>query len=164
MTGQRDPAQGMLSLAIVGAMAWLIPGGGYFVLGDKRRGAVVLVTISLTFLTGIYVGSIGVIDSLHAKPWYFAQVMNTPAVMLIGNHVAGAYRKAKNSVDEARHTGDQRAIVKAVEMMQSNTYRVYGRPNEVGQIYTSIAGLLNLLCIVNAMYLTHKRHLDEGNP
>ena len=34
-------------------------------------------------------------------------------------------------------------------------YPVYGKPNEIGQIYTSIAGLLNLLCIINAIYLAH---------
>jgi len=39
-------------------------------------------------------------------------------------------------------------------------YPVYGRPNEIGQIYTSTAGLLNLLCIVNAVYLAHLRRTE----
>ena len=34
-------------------------------------------------------------------------------------------------------------------------YRVFGRPNEIRQMYTSIASLLNLLCIVNAVYLAY---------
>ena len=42
-------------------------------------------------------------------------------------------------------------------------YPVFGRPNEIGQIYTSIAGLLNLLCIVNAVYLAHLQGLEEGD-
>lgn len=130
-------------LAIVGLATWAIPGGGYFLLGQVRRGLVVSVTILLTFFAGLYIGSIGVIDSVGAKPWYIAQVMNTPAVILLGNHVAQANTGA---VQEANLRGESRI---------KGGYPVFGRANEMGQIYTSIAGLLNLLCIVNAVYLAH---------
>jgi hypothetical protein len=119
-------------LILAGAAAWAIPGAGYFVLGDKKRAAVVCATIVLTFCLGLYVGSIGVIDSVHAKPWYVAQLMNSPVVMLIARYVA-----------------------------QTNSYPVFGRPAEIGQIYTSIAGLLNLLCIVNCVYVAHNRQTKQ---
>jgi uncharacterized membrane protein len=119
-------------LVLAGSAAWVVPGAGYWVLGDKRRALVVCVTILLTFSLGLYIGSIGVIDSVHAKPWYIAQLMNGPAVILIAQHVA-----------------------------QSNSYPVYARPAEIGQIYTSIAGLLNLLCIVNAVYMAHSRQTPQ---
>jgi hypothetical protein len=90
------------------------------------------VSIVLTFVVGVYVGSVGVVDPVHARPWYAAQMMNTPLVMILGR--IGA-------------TGN---------------YRVFGRANEIGQIYTSIAGLLNLLCIVNAVYMAHLRHIGEA--
>jgi len=44
----------------------------------------------------------------------------------------------------------------------TGNYRVYGRANEIGQIYTSIGGLLNLLCIVNAVYMAHLRSIEES--
>ncbi|MCU0916155.1 MAG: hypothetical protein MUC88_16555 [Planctomycetes bacterium] len=122
----------VLSLISTGALAWLVPGGGHFILNERKRAVVIFVAIVLTFLVGIYVGSIGVIDPVNAKPWYAAQVMNSPVVMLLGR--IGA-------------TGN---------------YRVYGRANEIGQIYTSIGGLLNLLCIVNAVYLAHLRSIEES--
>jgi len=121
----------VLFLISTGAIAWLVPGGGHFVLNERRRAAVIFVAIVLTFAVGVYVGSVGVIDPVHARPWYVAQVMNTPLVMLLGR--IGA----------------------------SGNYRVFGRANEVGQIYTSIAGLLNLLCIVNAVYMAHLRSVGE---
>lgn len=120
-----------LFLTVVGLLAWLIPGAGHFALDEKRRAVTICVTIVLTFLIGLYVGSVGVIDPVGAKPWYAAQLMNSPAVFFLGR--LGA-------------TGD---------------YPVYGRPNEIGQIYTSIAGLLNLLCIVNAVYLAHRQSVEE---
>jgi hypothetical protein len=129
--GQSWKENHTLYLIVVGAMAWLVPGGGHYVLNEKRRAAVIFTMVTLTFLLGLYVGSIGVIDPVNAKPWYAAQVMNSPLVMVLGR--IGA----------------------------AGNYPVFGRANEIGQIYTSVAGLLNLLCIVNAIYVAHLRAVEE---
>jgi len=121
-----------LYLIVVGAAAWLVPGGGHFVLGERRRAAIIFAFVVLTFLVGLYVGSIGVIDPVNAKPWYAAQVMNSPLVIPLGQVAA------------------------------SGRYPVYGRAGEIGQIYTSVAGLLNLLCVVNAIYVAHLRAVEES--
>lgn len=121
----------ILFLLTVGLLAWLVPGAGHLMLGKKRHAIVIFVAIALTLCLGLYIGSIGVINPVGAKPWYVAQVMNTPAVAAIGQLTRG---------------GD---------------YPVYGRPNEIGQIYTSITGLLNLLCIVNAVYLAHMGRFEN---
>lgn len=112
---------------IVGLAGWFIPGGGYLLLKETRRALIILVMIGLTFGLGLYIGSIGVVDPVGERLWYMVQVLNSPLVAIIGHQTAGG------------------------------GYPVYGRPNEVGQIYTSTAGLLNLLCIVNAAYLAYLR-------
>jgi len=112
-------------LLTVGLAGWFVPGAGHLMIGEKKHAIIIFITIALTFAAGLYIGSIGVINPVGAKPWYIAQIMNSPAVAAIGRITA---------------TGD---------------YPVYGRPGEIGQIYTSIAGLLNLLCIVNAVYWAH---------
>ncbi len=122
----------LLFLLIVGLMSWLVPGAGYYLLNEKKRSIIIFVTIFLLFSAGLYVGSIGVIDPVRSWPWYIAQIMNSPMVMFIGFLTAGG------------------------------GYRVYGWPNEIGQIYTSIAGLLNLLCIVNSVYLAHLRRTETA--
>jgi hypothetical protein len=114
-------------LLVVGLSAWLVPGAGHLLLRETKRAIIIFVAIALTFFTGLYVGSIGVINPVGAKPWYVAQIMNSPGVAVFG------YLTAKG------------------------TYPVYAWPNEIGQIYTSTAGLLNLLCIVNAVYLAYQR-------
>jgi hypothetical protein len=127
VTIQRSKENHTLFLLTVGLLAWLIPGAGHFLLKEKKRAIIISATIVLTFCAGLYVGSIGVINPVGAKSWYVAQIINSPIVAVLG-YVAT--------------TGD---------------YPVFGRPNEIGQIYTTIAGLLNLLCIVNAVYLAHLR-------
>lgn len=123
-----------LRLILIIALGWVIPGGGYLLLGENRRAVIVFVVIVLTFCIGIYVGSIGVIDPVQAKPWFAAQILNSPLVALLG------------------------------KMTASGRYMSYGKPNEIGQLYTSISGLLNLLCIINCVYVGHKRAVasDRG--
>ncbi len=121
-------APNVFLLLMAGLAAWFIPGAGHFLLNDKKRAAIIFVTITLTFGIGIYIGSIGVVDPIGAKFAYIGQIMNSPAVALIGRVTAGG------------------------------GYPVYGRPNEIGQIYTVISGMLNLLCIVNVIYMAGVRH------
>lgn len=119
-------------LFIVGLLAWLVPGAGHFFIKEGKRAAIIFVTITLTFAAGLYIGSIGVIDPVGATPWYVygAQLISSPVVLLLGHISAGG------------------------------GYPVYGWPNEIGQIYTTTAGLLNLLCIINALYLAHLRSTE----
>ena len=126
----------ILFLLIVGLVSWLLPGGGYFLLRETKRAIIILVTIVLVFCTGLYVGSIGVIDTSGITQWYVyaAQIMASPTVAVLG------YKTV------------------------SGNFAVYGRPNDIGQIYTSTAGWLNLLCIVNAVYLAHlQRAKKQGS-
>ena len=122
-----------LLLLVIAALGWAVPGAGYLFLGQTKRAVIVLVTIAATFTIGIYAGSVGVIDPVtdglgilgRLNPWYLAQILNSPVVFLIGRATA------------------------------AGAYPVYGKPQEIGQLYTSISGLLNLLCIINCVYLAH---------
>ncbi|MFC1604392.1 DUF6677 family protein [Planctomycetota bacterium] len=129
---QRSRESHIIFLIIVGVMGWLVPGAGHLMLKEKKHAIIIFATITLTFAIGLYIGSIGIINPVGAKPWYVAQLMNSPAVAALGRITAA---------------GD---------------YPVFGRPNEIGQIYTSITGLLNLLCIVNAVYWAHLRRIEPA--
>ncbi|MBN1125051.1 MAG: hypothetical protein JXA82_08585 [Sedimentisphaerales bacterium] len=122
----RSKVDHMLFLVIVGLLAWAVPGGGHFLIGERKRSIIIFITITATFVSGLYVGSIGVIDPVNAKPWYMAQILASPAVGILAN------------------------------VTRSGQYAAYGRPGDVGQIYTSIAGMLNLLCILSAMYMAYQ--------
>jgi hypothetical protein len=124
----------ILFLIFVGLSGWLVPGAGHFFLREYKRAIIIFIAIILTFCIGLYIGSIGVVDWVGSWPWFIAQFMASPTVGFIGEHTA------------------------------AGGYQVYGKPNEIGQIYTSTAGLLNLLCIVNAVYIARMRWLkDEGS-
>jgi len=120
-------------LLTVGLAGWLIPGGGQFIIKERARAIIIFTAIVLTFAIGLYLGSVAVVNPVTGKLAYAAQIMNSPAVAAIGR------------------------------ITKDGQYAVYGKPNEIGQIYTSIAGLLNLLCIVNAVYMAHiKKTASSG--
>jgi hypothetical protein len=109
----------------VALSGWCIPGSGFFLLNEKKRSVIISVTICLTFAVGLYVGSVAVIDPVNEKLWYVAQMLNSPFVALLGRITA------------------------------ANHLQVFGKPAEIGQLYTGISGMLNLLCIINATYLAY---------
>jgi len=117
----------LVLLLTVGLAAWVVPGAGHILVNEKKRALIIFTAIVLTFGIGIFVGSVAVINPVGDKPWYVAQIMNSPMVAAIGH------------------------------LTTTRGYAVFGWPKEVGQIYTSTAGLLNLLCIVNAVYLAYLR-------
>jgi hypothetical protein len=118
---------------LVALAGWFLPGGGYLVLKETSRALIIFVTIVAIFAAGLYIGSIGVVDPFRARLWYIVQMANSPLVAIIGSYTKGG------------------------------GFPVFGRPNEMGQIYTSTSGLLNLLCIVNAVYMAYlrKTHNEE---
>jgi len=106
-------------------LAWTIPGAGYLAVKEKKRAAITFVTIGFIFFIGIYVGSIGVIDPVKAWAWYIPQIMFSPVVAVLA------------------------------QMTKSGAYPTYGKPCDIGQIYTSVAGMLNLLCVIRSVYMAH---------
>ncbi len=114
-------------LVLIALAGWIIPGAGYFLLGEKKRAIIIFIAITLTFTIGIYIASVNIIDYVNAKAWFAAQVINSPLVIFLGSISTAAVNP------------------------------VYGKPHDIGQIYTGIAGLLNLLCIVNSVHFGYTR-------
>lgn len=133
-TSNRSNADQSLRLIIIGLAAWIIPGAGHFLLRERKRAMIIFVTITALFLSGLYIGSIGVVNHVTSKIWFYGQVLSSPAVGIISQKVQGGYLDSD---------GNQ------------HPYDSFGRPADVGQIYTAIAGLLNLLCVSSAVYMAY---------
>jgi hypothetical protein len=121
---------------VVALAAWLLPGLGYFLIGQRARAITVCVTILLLFASGLLIGGVRVVDEFEEytsvakiidKPWYMGQILAGP--------VALTTAKVAKRVDEYRRP--------AFPVSHS-------RVNEIGTLYTAVAGMLNLLAIIDA--------------
>ena len=135
----RAPASTSLGAVITAGLAgWLLPGLGHLVCGERRRGWVLLITMAAIFWSGIAIGGIRyTVDPQAKRLWFMAQVCN-------GAHALGAYGWGA----VARGGQDRKLIA------TSRWDAV-----EIGVVYTGVAGLLNVLVILDALVRADKRSL-----
>lgn len=122
---------------LVALVGWLVPGAGYFLIGQRTRALVVGVSVVVLFLLGMLIAGVGVVEApalsgggslvgrILAKPWFLGQVMTGPAALIsamISQGVSDTYPAAK------------------------------ARLGEIGTLYTAVAGMLNLLAIIDASH------------
>lgn len=126
-----DPAS-IFRAGLAGLLGWIVPGLGHVFIGDRVRGIICMATIVLTFWTGIAIGGVrGTVDPRERTLWFMAQLCT-------GTNAGLAYVIRENIV-----SGD------------SLTQRASSPPpwvsSEIGVHYTGVAGLLNILVILDAM-------------
>ena len=153
---------------LVALVGWLVPGGGYVMIGQRARGVVVGITILLIFVAGLLIGGVRVIDSSFIEsvqqrqerergeadarratrnfqpPNPIARVLQKP--WFIGQALAGPVAIASNVI-ATRWGGEGGAPFSHA--------RVY----EIGVLYTAVAGMLNLMAIIDSAY----RASNEGD-
>ena len=112
---------------IAGVLAWLIPGLGHWYLGLKGRCAVFFFAINFTFWSGMIIGGLrSTIDPHTNTAWFFAQIC------------AGL-----------------NTVISFMLSSMTAAMPSYGKTLDLAIIYTSIAGLLNVLVIFDAMVRAH---------
>jgi hypothetical protein len=143
---QAEP-NGLLRIPLAGLLTWVVPGLGHLFIGERGRGLVFLVTITATFWAGVAIGGVqNTVDPHKRKLWFVAQLFT-------GGNTLSAY-----------------ALNRRVTLAsaQSGTASVTGHwlPGDIGVHYTGVAGLLNLLVILDAISRADPaaRRKREGNP
>jgi len=127
------PRNALLTGPIAGFLAWLVPGLGHIYLGHRVRGYVCLVTITVTFWTGVAIGGVqATVDPHERTLWFMAQLCT-------GGNTLAAY--GLHRVVEPQLAAGQRPAAALAHWLSS----------EVGVHYTGVAGLLNLLVILDAL-------------
>ncbi len=117
---------------LAGILTWWIPGLGHMYLGDHKRGLVLMVTITATFWSGMALGGVrDTVDPHKHKLWFMAQLCS-------GGNTLFAYM--------LHHRADL-AVVRSAAPDQPRHWLA----SDVGVHYTGIAGLLNLLVILDAL-------------
>jgi hypothetical protein len=178
----------------VALASWLLPGAGYWLLGQRARALTVGISIIILFVAGLLIGGVRVIevpgygdhgealvvsqrrgsegesrlpaveqvteskavpsdsrtegwvmrihplDEIRNKPWYIAQILNGPLNLLAS---WGSIKASQPGSAGEPFTG----------------FRSHARTNELGVLYTAVAGMLNLLAIIDAA--SRAGHVEE---
>jgi hypothetical protein len=163
---------------LVALAGWALPGLGYWLIGHRARGLTIGITVLALFVLGILIAGIRVIDvpgfndqgqrllldkagntvanglnqpgewalkkrpfyEVANKPWFVAQVLMGPISIVTANL---SLRAA-----EPQNPGS----------IYSNVSKSHARLWEIGTLYTAIAGMLNLLAIIDSSYRAGRYH------
>lgn len=127
----KTPDPGLRS-ARLGLAGWVVPGLTHWLIGQRGRGAIFFVCITATFWTGVAVGgAYTTLGDPENRPWLIAQIGaggNVVAGLVLGNKIVTP-RMAKADY----------------------TYRSYWPASDIGIVYTAVAGLLNVLVILDGL-------------
>ncbi len=148
-------------------MAWLAPGLGHFIIGERARGLVLGLTIYLLFAGGLFMGGIRAINPEDQPIWTYTQFLSGWP-MLIANQLQKA---AVAQVGDMTHQGslmedwkaDQAAGAGGGETTQQEIVRTkafiaahplfsyHPKVQDMGSVFCGIAGMLNLLVIFDVI-------------
>lgn len=149
-----DDNPSTFSPPLVAFLGWLLPGLGYWLIGMKKRALFAGIPIIVVFVLGLLISGVRCIDvpgydptgnvikrtskplifespfkAVLDKPWYIPQIMAGPLTIASSAwsvKISGTYPKA--------------------------TALMF----DIGTLYTAIAGMLNLLVIIDSAYRAAK--------
>ncbi|MBS3733797.1 MAG: hypothetical protein KGY99_02615 [Phycisphaerae bacterium] len=150
-------------------LAWLLPGAGHVYIGRIRRGIVLFVVIAALFWSGVAIGGVMTVDSRRQRWWFVAE-------MLSGVHGLTAWRISESVLTEVLNDagvamplppGSQEAFnrnARVDDALASKRLALTAPTATVARAYAGVAGLINLLCIFDALMLSLMGTYGEPTP
>ncbi len=144
----------LIKAIVAGAAGWLIPGAGHVCIGRPVRGIIIFLVIGATFWAGMGIGGVMTMDPAADRWWSMAE-------MLTGAHGIVATARQQKVYDNiyAEHpelaggglTQEKRMLLDTA-LAERGVALVYPA-NVIARAYAGVAGLLNLLCVFDAVVL-----------
>ncbi|MCG8512167.1 MAG: hypothetical protein MI741_23365 [Rhodospirillales bacterium] len=145
MPQETKPSQSPQWYPLEAVAGWVVPGLGHILLGERRRGLILMICIAGLWFSGVLIGGLGVVDwkKPNAPFLWFGQAFVAPtfaANWMINNQRFGPI------IPEDPLPPDDISN-------DASTYRPsFNRVEEQGVLYTAIAGLLNLMALIDVIY------------
>lgn len=145
-----------ISTAVTAGIAgWIIPGLGHVLAGHRGIGIVFFVAITLTYATGLAVGGIKNSVNPWSQRWLFlaeAGVAGYTFSALLANMYAMPEIPARQVTQTlANDTSTMSEEELRAYRGRINKYISFYPSSDIAQIYLSIAGLMNVLAVADAV-------------
>lgn len=154
-------------------LAFLFPGAGHFVLGERERAVWIAAGILGLFGGGILIGGIDVIDRKEDTVWFAGQACVGPIAFGV-DYLHQARFKVHDNQTLRLQNGQtvQRSTLRSARPNEGRdpqgnpipnatppSRKSIGKVNELGTLFATIAGMINLIAIIDAAWPSRK-----GNP
>jgi hypothetical protein len=142
---------------LAAVLAWIWPGLGHLIVyRERRRAGLIMFGVLFLFFSGLLVGGFDCVDHKNDRLWFLAQSLCGPIAIaadlanqsLVQNVVPLDYSKDA----ELRRAASDRDP-KLLRLLRRVSI---GRVNEMGTLFIALAGLMNLVVILDAFYYQPK--------
>lgn len=140
-----DADDGQPLRPLAGVLAWFFPGLGHIIRGEKRRGGLIMFGILFLVLSGLLVGGVDCVDRQRDRLWFLAQSLCGP--------IAFAADWVNQSYVQTLPEPERYAAI------------ALNKPNEMGTLFVALAGLMNLVVILDATFAPKRgEFVDRRRP
>lgn len=150
MTRSARPILPEQAWPLTALLGWVLPGLGHWLIGERRRGVIVGITLLALFTSGLLIGSIDVVDRRHDTLWFIGQAFIGPYALAVDY-----YHTRLDANDPPGPPAPGRAA--------PAYHRSLGRVNELGTLYCTLAGVLNLFAILDVVGRQNTAPIEEDD-
>jgi hypothetical protein len=150
-------------LALV--LAWLVPGLGHILIGQKARGIVFALTIHILFFGGMLIGGMRAINPPEQAIWTYTQMLAGWPMLLADRlqrdaaaqqpHIDREYESDRPSLgitpQEQQDSSKRRIDYATTEFKKFPSLTYHPKIQDIGAVYCGIAGMLNLLVLFDVL-------------
>ena len=150
-------------------LAWLVPGAGHAYIGRLHRGIIIFVVIGATFWAGLAIGGVMTVDYQNERWWFVAE-------MFAGVHGLVGWHRQQNVYNDlaadydvglappARTEARAQWDIMVDKKLAGQNIALVAPIDTVARAYAGVAGLLNLLCMFDAVMLCLLGRIGEPKP
>lgn len=142
--------------------AWIFPGLGHYLIGEKKRAIILAVCIGSLWVSGLLMGGVGVIHwaAPDKAPFlWFCQTLTAPSLVINTGHNRQWFTRIAPTEHQPASPRDTNLSQRGLRYRPS-----FNRVEEQGILYTAIAGLLNLMAMIDVLYhdpQARRRHAQQ---
>lgn len=149
MSGNQEGLREVRWRPELAAATWLLPGAGHWLLGRRDKAVVLFLTVMGLWVIGLWIGGVSVIDRQQdaegarsrVSPWFLAQGM------MGCSWGVDYWHQGLKRVSVERFGGPPLPSDKPGAVYEP----ARGRSAELGTLYTAMAGMLNLLVMLEVV-------------
>lgn len=128
---------------LAGLLTWAWPGTGHLLLGQRKRGTVLACGIGAIYIAGLFIGGVTVANPAFESGPNSQQFLYWFQFFMLPNSILVAWEN--NILNQIG------GIANLLPNTDPTFTPSYGRVREIGVLYLALAGLLNLLAIVDVI-------------
>ncbi|NLF30650.1 MAG: hypothetical protein GX591_07160 [Planctomycetes bacterium] len=142
----------LVAPVIGGVLAWAVPGAGHWFLGRKVRAVILFVAITALFWSGVAIGGVFTVDPREQAWWSRAQMCAGLSGVVSYYRQDHRYRMYEAQVISGPPSGPSLDAAVRAKIADAGLALV-APASTLAFVFSGVAGLLNLLCIMDVVLL-----------